>query len=86
MAYDNNNSGMLAKNDRKETDKHPDYNGQAEVDGVEYWLGAWVKEGKAGGKMAGKKFFSIQFTPKDQKSGRGKPPKADKPADDDVPF
>jgi hypothetical protein len=31
--------------------------GAINVDGVEYWLSAWVREGKEGGKMAGRKFF-----------------------------
>ena len=59
MAYDNTNTGMLARNDRKEKDTHPDYRGSINIEGVEYWLSGWLKEGKAGGKMAGKKFFSL---------------------------
>jgi hypothetical protein len=58
MTYDNTNSGMLARNDKKETEKHPDFKGSINVDGVEYWLSAWVREGKEGGKMEGRKFFS----------------------------
>jgi hypothetical protein len=27
MSYDNTNSGMLARNDKKETEKHPDFKG-----------------------------------------------------------
>ena len=63
MTYDNNNSAVLFKNDRKEKDNHPDYNGNAEVDGKEYWLNAWVKESS----KTGKKFFSLSFTPKEPK-------------------
>ncbi len=66
--YDNTNTGMLARNDRKERDTHPDYRGSINVGGVDYWLSAWVKEGKAGGKMEGKKFFSLSVQPKDQPS------------------
>lgn len=39
--YDNNNKGAIWKNDRKQSDKHPDYNGAITVDGKEYWLSAW---------------------------------------------
>jgi hypothetical protein len=38
--------------------KWPQYEGSALIDGVEYWLSAWVKEGKSG------KFFSLSFKPK----------------------
>ena len=65
MSYDNTNSGMLARNDRKETEKHPDFKGSINVGGVDYWLSAWVKEGKPGGKMEGRKYFSLSVSPKE---------------------
>lgn len=49
------NSGVLFKNDHKKEPKHPDYKGKAEVDGVEYQLAAWIKDGNAG------KFMSLRF-------------------------
>lgn len=58
--YDNNMRGVLFKNDRKENDKHPDYKGQCEIDGAEYWLSAWIKMGAKG------KFMSLSFTAKEQ--------------------
>lgn len=58
--YDNNLRGVLFKNDRKESDSHPDYKGSAEVDGVEYWLSAWIKTGANG------KFMSLSFRAKEQ--------------------
>ena len=57
MAYEN--SGALFKNDRKEKDSHPDYKGSALVDGADYWISAWIKEGQKG------KFMSLAFTAKD---------------------
>ena len=69
MAYDNTNSGMLARNKRKEKDTHPDYSGSVNVDGVEYWLSGWLKTGKDGSRMAGEKFFSLSLRRKDGQSG-----------------
>lgn len=80
--YDNNMRGVLFKNDRKESDNHPDYKGQAEVDGVEYWIAAWIKEGKKG------KFMSISFTEKEEDKPAKKKPAPTMRRDDygDAPF
>lgn len=79
--FDNTNSGALFRNDRKETDKHPDYRGELNVGGVEYWVSAWLK---TSGK--GTKFMSLAVTPKDDKPAKpAKKPTFDD-ADQDVPF
>lgn len=69
MAYDNNNSGMLARNERKVQPNHPDFTGQCEIGGVQYWISGWVKDGKQGSKMEGKRYFSLAFKPKDAPAG-----------------
>lgn len=90
--FDNTNRGVLFRNERKETDNHPDYKGSVNVGGVEFWLAAWIK---TSGK--GNKFMSLAVTPKDQgqrqDSGRTISPSAPAPAgdaggdmDDDIPF
>lgn len=60
------NSGTLGRNKRRESDKHPEYTGSAEIEGQEFWISAWIKEGPDGNK-----FFSLSFKPKEQKQGGG---------------
>ena len=88
MAYDNTNSGLLARNDRKTQDAHPDYTGSVNVDGREYWISAWVKEGREGSKMAGRKFFSLSLRAKDEqlKPAKAREPEPQAGFDDDIPF
>lgn len=66
MAYEQrDNSGSLFRNDRKEKETQPDYTGNALIGGVEYYLNAWLKEGKRG------KFFSFSFKPKNETGQQG---------------
>lgn len=79
--YDDSNRGVLFKNDRKESDKHPDYKGSINVNGEEYWLSAWIKEGKSG------KFMSLSVSAKESKPKAKQSAKQTADFDDsDVPF
>ena len=55
----NKNSGALFRNDKRETEKHPEYTGKITIEGVEYYLSAWVNE-----MRNGQKYFAIKATPK----------------------
>lgn len=74
-------SGVLFKNDRKEQPNHPDYKGNARINGVDYWLSAWIKEGDQG------KFMSLALKPKEAErpttSQRGSARTEDA---EDIPF
>ena len=73
------NSGVLFANDKKETDKHPHYKGNITVEGKDYWLSAWVKEGKSG------KFMGLAVSPKEEYQPKQAPKKASF-EDEDLPF
>jgi hypothetical protein len=62
--FDNTNRGALFKNTRREKDSHPEYNGSINVDGHDYWISAWVKDGRSG------KFFSLSVKRKDGTADR----------------
>lgn len=80
--YDNKNRGVLFKNDRKEQDNHPDYKGQINIDGVEYWLSSWIKRSDKG------TFMSLSVKPKDDAPAKPKPkaPIIDDIGLDSIPF
>jgi hypothetical protein len=78
--YDNTNTFALFKNDKGDNPKRPDYTGNLNVDGIEFRVSGWVREGKNG------KFISGSVQMKEEKTEeRGKP--AVEGADDsDLPF
>ena len=82
MPYEQrDNSGSLFRNEKKTEPKHPDYKGDAMIDGQEMWLSAWLKD-----KKDGTKFMSLSFNPKE--AGGNKP--SSKPnatsVESDAPF
>lgn len=60
------NEGVLFKNDKKETDSHPDYKGSAMIDGTEYWFSGWINTSKAGAK-----YMKTSYSPKEQVHNNG---------------
>lgn len=91
--YDNTNRGSLFKNERKEQPTHADLNGRINVEGVEYYLNAWMKESP----KTGKKFYSLSVKPVDAaarpapaRQAQAAAPQRRAPAmaelDDEIPF
>lgn len=83
--YDNNLTGVLFKNDKGDNEKRPDYKGSAEIEGIHYWVSAWIRDGAKG------KFMSMKYEKKEQQpsgaqqSQQSAPKQAD-PLDDLIPF
>jgi hypothetical protein len=79
MAYEQKDmQGVLFRNEKREKDTHPNATGSCMIDGVEYWISAWTKEGKSG------KFQSLAFKRKEQKPRAQRPVATDE--SEDVPF
>lgn len=87
MTYQHkNNSGSLFPNDRKDNEKQPDYKGSAIIDGKEFWLSAWERQGGRG------VYFSVSISPKEAAQPRSQyqPKQEAAPQkdsfEDDIPF
>jgi hypothetical protein len=61
--YDNTNSGVLFKNDKKGNEKAPDYKGKVNVNGKDLEIAGWIREGKTG------QFLSIKVSEPRAKDG-----------------
>jgi len=81
MEYDNTNRGAIWKNDKKETEKHPDFTGSLNVEGVEYWVSAWKRK-PGGSEKAPALSFNIKLKEEAQKPNQSVEPEFD----DDIPF
>lgn len=81
MAYDNNNSGALFKNDKQGVETRPDYRGQINVDGTDYWLSSWLKKDKNGNT-----FMSLSVQSKDAQGKSKAKTSAKDLGEDPIPF
>ena len=73
--YDNTNTFTLFKNEQGDNLKKPNYTGLANVDGIEFRIAGWIREGQKGKFISG----TIQL-----KDGDVKPKAVE--VDEDVPF
>jgi hypothetical protein len=76
--FDKTNTWTLNKNDKGDNERRPDYRGTVNIEGVEYTLSGWVREGAKG------KFISGPVEPK--KDDKQPAKTAGDDDDSDLPF
>ena len=85
--YDNTNRGAIWPNDRmREGKKDPEFTGNLNVEGVEYWFNAWKRKPDA---KPGSPSLSFSINRKDANNApnpQSQPPAPDPDFDDDIPF
>lgn len=83
MSQKYDNSGIVFKNDKKEKPSHPDRTGSCTIDGKDYWISGWMKEGEKG------PFLTLAFKPKETKNQPAQEPTrkgAKNTFDEDIPW
>jgi hypothetical protein len=86
MEYNNENSGILFKNDKATNEKDPQYTGKINVNGTDYRLACWIKEGK-NGKFMSLKVSELNANGSEKPTTIGKRPTLDLSGlSDDAPF
>ena len=81
MSYDNTNRCALFKNDGdRKRENGPDYSGNLNVGGQEFFLDAWIKT-----SQNGRKFMSVSVKLKQQQSEQQQPPRRGR-AESEPPF
>jgi hypothetical protein len=53
-------TGALFKNEKKSKPEHADYTGNIKVEGIDFWLNAWIKTASSG-----RKYMSLYAMPKE---------------------
>jgi hypothetical protein len=84
MQYEDTNTGAIFRNERKTTDKQPDYRGTLDVNGEKFWVAGWIKTAGPLARTPGQKFLSLALTK--QEEIHSKPASTATDFDDDIPF
>lgn len=87
MAYDNKNSGVLFKNDKRGNESAPDYTGKFEDSaGKEWRLAAWLKRSQKGTEFMSLKASEPQARQERNDPAQQGPLDGGSPFTDDIPF
>lgn len=83
--YDNTNRGSIWRNEKKQTEQHPDFTGKCDINGVEFWIAGWKRKAGDNPKSPA---LRLAFTPKDEPKPTPVTPQQPAAADfdDDIPF
>jgi len=83
--YDETNRGAIWKNDKKLSDRHPDFTGSLDVEGTDYWVSAWLRKPDANPKAPA---LSFSIKPKDEQQQKPVQDNAGQQFDEslDIPF
>ncbi len=68
--YETTNRGQIWKNDKKGTDKHPDFTGTLDVDGQAFWVSAWKRKPDANPRAPA---LSFSIKPKEERQDLQRP-------------
>jgi hypothetical protein len=79
--YDDTNRGSIWPNDRKESERHPDFTGSLNVEGREFWVSAWKRAPDANPKAP-----SLRFSVKAKDEKPAENPSQATDFEDDIPF
>jgi uncharacterized protein (DUF736 family) len=80
--YNDDNRGVLFRNESKNKESQPDYTGKAQIDGQTKRLAAWIRESKDGSKT----FLSIAFEDLEEQTAPTYSTKRAPRGDDGAPF
>jgi len=80
MAYDNTNRGAAFLNDKKGNDRAPDFKGNINVEGKDFWLSMWLQTQGENSKAPGERYVSFSVQPKEQYSNQQAGASFDKPS------
>jgi hypothetical protein len=79
-------TGSLFKNEKRESDTHPNARGSAVIDGVDYWVDAWTNTTQAGDKYQALKFKRKEAKKAPDRFGAAKAGAPNDRFDDGPPF
>lgn len=77
------NRGAIWANKEKKKDTHPDFRGNATIDGVEYWVSAWKRKADANPKAPS---LSFAFEKKEVVASAASPTSSPVDDSDEIPF